>query len=254
MNDSRKKTIDDLMELIESGSVIDERGKLPTERVLSDLLKVSRTLLREAIVSLEAMGLLEVRERQGIFLLGRGNRDLPPRIGLAFLWPMETLGQVMEIRQIIEGKAAYLASLRRTDDEVEKLKACLGELKMIFSGHGSDEAQQGAYWNTVLHNTIFQATHNTILSRIHENITELMEKSIVSMRMQILDSEQPERAAAILQQHEDLVNAIVMQDSHKALKAAESHLGYTFDILEEQSKLNPFSELLTRRLEINSES
>lgn len=254
MNESRKKIIDELMDLIQSGGISDERGKLPTERALCDLLKVSRTLLREAIISLEAIGILEVRERQGIFLLARENRNLPPRIGLAFLWPVETLGQVMEIRQIIEGRVAYLAALRRTEDDVERLKACMGELKKIFSGHGKDEAQQGAYWNTILHNAIFQATHNTILARIHENITDLMEKSIVSMRMQILDSNQPERTAAILEQHECLVNAIIEKDCVKAGNAAEAHLTYTFSILQEQSKLNPFSDLLTRRLEVYPDS
>lgn len=253
MNESRKKTIDDIMTLIQSGDIVNKRGKLPTERELCELLQVSRTLLREAVISLEAIGILEVRERQGIFLLSEERRDIPPKIGLAFLWPMETLGQVMEIREIIEGRVAYLAAVRRTEDDVQKLNRCLQMLEKIFEKHGSDEAQQGAYWNTILHNTIFQATHNAILARIHENITDLMEKSIVSMRIQILDSNQPTRTRAILDQHRSLVQAIIEKNSKKALEAAESHLAYTFSILEEQSKLHPFSDLLIRRLEMESD-
>lgn len=247
MNENRKKVIESLTELIRSGDIVNGRGKLPTERDLCDLLGVGRTLLREAIISLEATGVLEIRERQGIFISEKDKIELPPKIGLAFLWPMETLGQVMEIREIIEGKVAYLAALRRTETDVEKLGSCLQMLRGIFSDHRSDEAEQGAYWNTILHNTIFRATHNSILARIHENITDLMEKSIVSMRMQILDSNEPERTSVILEQHEYLVQAILDKDPVKAMEAAECHLSYTFSILEEQSKVHPFSDLLTRR-------
>jgi len=254
MNENRKKIIDELMTLIESETIIDSRGKLLTERALCDLLKISRTLLREAIISLEAIGILEVRERQGIFLVGQENRELPAKIGLATLWPIETLGQVMEIRQLIEGRAALLAALRRTDEDIQKLKGCLDQLEKVFAEHNIDEAAQGAYWNTVLHNTIFQATHNMILARIYENLTELLEKSIISMRIQLLDSNEPERTAAILQQHRDLVKAIIEQDTSNAVKAAESHLAYTFRILEEQSKLHPFSDLVTKWHEIYPET
>jgi len=252
MNENRRKVIERMTKLIRTGDIVDGRGKLPTERELCDLLGVGRTLLREAIISLEATGVLEIRERQGIFIAEKDKMELPPKIGLAFLWPMETLGQVMEIREIIEGKVAYLAALRRTDEDIEKLESCLRMLRGIFSEHRRDEAEQGAYWNTILHNTIFRATHNSILARIHENITDLMEKSIVSMRMQILDSNEPGRTELILGQHERLVRAILEKDPFEAIEAAESHLAYTFSILEEQSKVHPFSDLLTRRFDVKN--
>ena len=74
MNQQRQALIKDLYESIENRSII--RGQqLLTERELCDIFHVKRSLLREALVALEALGVIDIRERQGMF---RSRAGRPP--------------------------------------------------------------------------------------------------------------------------------------------------------------------------------
>ncbi len=65
MNETRKDLIRRLTDLVSQGNVV-TGGKLPPERELAALLGTTRPLLREGLIALEALGLLEIRDRQGI--------------------------------------------------------------------------------------------------------------------------------------------------------------------------------------------
>lgn len=73
-------------------------GKLPPEREPAELLATTRPLLREALISPEALGYLDIRNRQGIHLAGDVSSEALGASGQARAWPMEILSQVMEGR------------------------------------------------------------------------------------------------------------------------------------------------------------
>jgi len=104
MNKKRQELIKKISDLISDGEIISE-GKLPTERELAAMLGTSRPLLREALIALEALGLIDIRDRQGIFLAEDDSGDLRKPLGQVHIWPMEILSQVMEIRQLLDPSA-----------------------------------------------------------------------------------------------------------------------------------------------------
>ncbi|HPK07677.1 MAG TPA: FCD domain-containing protein, partial [Aminivibrio sp.] len=207
MNETRKDLIRRLTDLVSQGNVV-TGGKLPPERELAALLGTTRPLLREGLIALEALGLLDIRDRQGIFLAEGNPEEIKRVLGQAQIWPMEVLSQVMEIRQLLDPGAAALAALRRKDRDLEKMDECISMLEKIHTEQDPHEAPLGAYWNTVLHATIFRATGNTLLSRLYESLLEMSEKGISAMRMEVLDSAAPDRTEKILDQHRTLVAAI----------------------------------------------
>lgn len=248
MNNTRKDLIKRLTDLISQGDVV-SGGKLPTERVLASMLGTSRPLLREALIALEALGLLDIRDRQGIFL-AEGNPDEVCRVlGQAQVWPMELLSQVMEIRQLLDPGATALAALRRRDRDLGKMDECISMLEKIHTEQNPNEAPLGAYWNTVLHATIFKATGNTLLARMYESLLEMSEKGISAMRMEVLDSAVPERTGKILEQHRNLVTAIRDRDGERARKASKTHLKFTIDTLVELSRVTPLSNFFAQRMD-----
>ena len=248
MNESRKDLIRRLTDLVSQGNVVTE-GKLPTERELAALLGTTRPLLREGLIALEALGLLEIRDRQGIFLAEGNPEEIKRVLGQAQVWPMEVLSQVMEIRQLMDPGAAALAALRRKERDLEKMDECISMLEKIHEERDPHEGPLGAYWNTVLHATIFRATGNTLLSRLYESLLEMSEKGISAMRMEVLDSAAPDRTEKILEQHRALVKAIRDQDLLRAREASRLHLKFTIDTLVELSRVTPLSNFFAQRMD-----
>jgi GntR family transcriptional repressor for pyruvate dehydrogenase complex len=248
MNASRKELIQRLLDLISTGNIVKD-DKLPPERELTSLLDTTRPLLREALISLDALGILDIRDRQGIFLAGKEERENLRALGRVQVWPMELLSQVMEIRQILDPGATALAALRRQEEDLAKMDACISKLEGFHAGHDPDEASLGAYWNTMLHATIFKATGNSLLARLYESLLEMSEKGISAMRMGVLTSSEPEKTELIIAQHRELVESIRVQDMERARTASKIHLKHTIDTLVELGLVNPNSNFFTQSMD-----
>ena len=67
MNPKRREVLEILMNLIQSGEIVRD-GKLLPEREIAARLDMSLSVVREALIGLEALGALDVRERQGVFV------------------------------------------------------------------------------------------------------------------------------------------------------------------------------------------
>jgi GntR family transcriptional repressor for pyruvate dehydrogenase complex len=247
MNSTRKDLIQKLILRISKGNLAVD-GKLPSERELASLLDTSRPLLREALISLEALGYLEIRDRQGIFLTGENPNEWLQSLGHTHVWPMEILSQVMEIRQIMDPGATALAALRRKTKDLDKMNECISMLEKIHSGHDPNEASLGAYWNKVLHSTIFNATGNTLLARLYEGLLEMSEKGTSAMRKNVLNYGTPDTNQQVLEQHRNLVAAIRDKNADRAREASKAHLKYTIGSMVRMSRVTPVSNFFSRRM------
>ena len=248
VNATRKEVIDGIVNLVSAGNVVKD-GKLPPERELAALLGTTRPALREGLIALEALGILEIRDRQGIFLVRAPFDDACRNFASAQMWPLDVLSQVMEIRQVLDPPAAALAALRHSPRDLSRLEECLGVLETLRRDRDPNEASLGAYWNRILHGTIFSATGNSLLSRMYESLLEMTETGIAAMRIDILDSAEPERSERILEQHRRLVEAIRSRNPRAAGQASREHLQYTVKTLIGLSRVSPLSDLFTGRLE-----
>lgn len=95
---------------------------IPTELELSDRLGVSRTVIREALLRLRMMGLIESKKKKGAVitspdLFGIMSKSLNPHI-----LDQDTLKQMFEIRLVLEIGMADLLFHRITKEDIEELK------------------------------------------------------------------------------------------------------------------------------------
>ncbi|MDP2791722.1 MAG: FCD domain-containing protein [Rectinemataceae bacterium] len=208
-------------------------GKLPPERELALQLGISRNLLREVVITLEAMGYISVRERQGAFIVKPSSDDFTASLKLASFWPDDMLINVMEMRLIIEPPIAGLAALRRSDYELARMKECVAKLVAVHDSpsHG---ASSGGQWDSMLHMLVVQAARNPLLDRLYEGLSSTMDKYIVLSRIKLLAlSDWPQK---IIAEHSALVAAIEVQDETAAREAQSRHLGGALAMLKEISK------------------
>jgi len=97
--------------------------RLPPERELASTLSVSRTTVREAVLALELMGLVEIRVGSGVFVLGENLRQ---HANIATPAADETSpSEILESRRLIEAQTAYLAASRATDIELQQIHRCI---------------------------------------------------------------------------------------------------------------------------------
>jgi GntR family transcriptional repressor for pyruvate dehydrogenase complex len=198
-------------------------GQLPAERELAASLGVGRNLLRESIITLEAMGLLEIRERQGTFIIVPDTGDLMASLRTLSMWPDEVLGHLMEMRLIIEVPAAGLAAERRTADELARMRECLYRLERTRQTTQQDGLEdEAAAWDTQLHGLVLKAAHNPILDRVHEGLSAAMARHVTISRKILLSL--ADWPAKVLAEHQALVGAITAGDSLAARAAMHRHL------------------------------
>lgn len=208
-------------------------GKLPPERELAIKMNISRNLLREVIITLEAMGYITVRERQGAFIVKPNPDDFTASLKLASFWPDDMLINVMEMRLIIEPPIAGLAALRRSGEELAKMKECVAKLVAMHESpsHG---ASSGGQWDSMLHMLIVQAARNPLLARLYEGMSSTMDQYIVLSRVKLLAL--PQWPQKIIEEHSALVAAIEAKDEAAAIEAQSRHLGSALAMLKEISK------------------
>lgn len=96
--------------------------KLPSESSLAKELSVSRSVVREAFRSLAAMRLINLSagKRATVAHLDHGAMELMIQHGV--LTEQISVQQVYDVRRTIETRTVTLASLRRTDEEAEKIR------------------------------------------------------------------------------------------------------------------------------------
>lgn len=245
MNKNRKEVIEKLLKEIYLGNIV-SHGKLPPERLIAQSLGENRTIVREALIALEAMGVIDIRERQGIYLSSREENAIKTTLNKIRDWPADVLSRVMEVRQILEPAAAALSATRRNDEDVQKLRDCLTNMREVANDDSEEAHRAGAYWNTIYHTIIVSSTDNTYLARIYEGMMGMLEQSMYYMRSGTLSTDEGGRNVAI-RDHSDLYEAIRKGDADEAEKIAEIHLHHTIKAMVALGQIVPSSDIYSHR-------
>lgn len=85
-------------------------GKLPSERELAERLQVGRSSVREALRSLELLGLIETRRGEGTFLTDYRKHQLVEVLSTFIMQEPKALEDVHETRQLHEKEAIRLVT------------------------------------------------------------------------------------------------------------------------------------------------
>jgi DNA-binding FadR family transcriptional regulator len=192
--------------------------KLPTEAAIMAESGVSRTVVREAISRLQAAGLVETRHGIGTFVIGPGD-------GTAFRITPEQLATlrdviaVLELRIGIETEAAGLAAQRRTDDNLQRMRAALAAF-----GAAIEAGQSAVAADFQFHHEIAKATQNVHFGDL---LGTLGMQIIPRARLEPAEALSPERLAYLRRvhgEHESICDAIAAGDAEAARAAMRTHL------------------------------
>lgn len=194
-------------------------AKLPTESALMAEQQVSRTVVREAISRLQAAGLVETRHGIGTFVKESSSAGAVKIAAASIFTMLDTLA-VLELRISLETEAAALAATRRSDDDVQALRASLAD----FAGHVGQADGSAVSADLAFHLRIASATGNKYFQDI---LGQLGKRLIPRTRVDTAHIEQDDHGAYLQRvnhEHEDICAAIERCDPEAARAAMRTHL------------------------------
>ena len=217
----KKACINKLQEFILSGKfAIGER--LPSERDLAVMLGVSRPVLHESIVALNAQGLVHIEARKGVFVC-----DYQRESSMALLNTLleyeegdfnpELFRSLIEGRLLIERETAHLAAIHCDQKQAQHLQQILET--------GRDAAKQSAQTlcdhDFQFHLEIALASGNQMYPMILNSLKGVHKNLAGKFYQQVYGKEDAQK---VLDFHEKLVNAITAKNAKKASEIMETLL------------------------------
>jgi len=203
-------------------TLIRERGflpgdKLPSERDLAALFGMSRGAIREGLIRLDTLRIIDSRPKSGFYLQPYGaDRSIEAMVLFSetnIPLTAAEVAQSVELRSVLEGEAMRLACARRTEVDLNRLKALLAA-----SAAAIERGETLAALDAEFHKAIVAATKNDVLLRFI-NVFYLMSRK--RREIYFHDIPQSRRSHA---QHLQLFRAIEARDAELGLQVLRRHL------------------------------
>ena len=204
-------TVDLLGEAIVTGRYV-VGNTLPPEPMLCEELGVSRTVIREAVKSLIAKGLLVTGPKVGTRVLNEEQWNWfdpdvvawQSRAGLS----REVLRDLQELRRVVEPAAVRLAAERATAQDIAEIEAAYAGMKRSIE-EGGDYVSSDLRF----HQGLLRASHNRMVAQMGKALGALLRTSFE------ISTTRPDGPALSLPLHRAVLDAIAAHSAPKAERA-----------------------------------
>jgi len=186
-------------------------GTRMMEVEMAEEMGVSRTPIREAIRKLEKEGLVTIEPRKGAYASQISTQDMV---------------DILEVRQNMEGLAAYYAALRMSDEQKKKLSEISEAYNRAVIENNTPDMIK---YDTAFHHLIVEGSGNKMLVHMIEQLQELV------LRFRYLYYDDFKRAEKMPREHKVIYDAIVTGDTEKARRAADVHIDRLKKLVEEDN-------------------
>jgi GntR family transcriptional regulator, transcriptional repressor for pyruvate dehydrogenase complex len=187
--------------------------QLPNEKELSETFKVSRSTVREAILSLETLRLVERRQGDGTYVIATSEKALVQPLASALFGEKDDLIDIFSLRMVIEPEVAHIAAENAMAAEIEELEKILRvQEKDITQG------SLAVHTDATFHHLLAHMAKNRVIERLLLALVDLLNKT----RDEYLQSEERRRRA--VKGHQRILDAIKDRDGRAARRAMHKHL------------------------------
>ena len=196
------------------GEKLEKGTRLPSEVELCRLFEVSRPIVREALVRLQADGLVHSRQGSGSYVTHRPSSEfmkLAPPGGVADVL------RCYELRICFESEAAGLAAERRSKAELNRIGQTLGELERIL---GTSEL--GIAADVAFHKSFVAACGNNLFVAVFSSLKPIIESGLqIGRGLSLLDDQA--RLERVYGEHARIYDAIRGRVPDEARAAVRDH-------------------------------
>ncbi|MDS9469172.1 FCD domain-containing protein [Paracoccus sp. MBLB3053] len=207
-----------IQEMIRSGE-IPKNSKLPSQRILAQQLGVSRTSLREALLTLETLGLLRTLPARGTFVRETG----PGAAQAAMTWRYDaqfSLSEVFETRAMVETEMCRLAAAVVTPARLDEISDAA---RMFEGAWRSGDLVAHVDADLRFHSLIAETCSNSMLRMLYRSIHAVLTES----QRAPIPNTAVSRMEASISEHQAIVRALRSHNPSVAAEAMRRHIENT---------------------------
>ncbi|MGO2508843.1 MAG: GntR family transcriptional regulator [Vibrio hibernica] len=197
---------------------------LPPERVISEKMEVSRTVVREAMIMLEVEGYVEVRKGSGIRVV-----SAEPLVSLPKEQsPMESWGpfELLQARQLFESSIAEFAATQATKQDLVALMKIQDQAR-------SDDHLRDSHWDREFHVQLARCTQNSAIVHIAEQLCNHRENNPYWKKLH--EHIEEVKIKSWCDDHDAILKALMKGDAADAKHQAWHHIEQTKQMLFDAS-------------------
>ena len=222
--------------------VLHPGDQLPGERDLAQDMGISRTSLRTGLQTLVAEGLLISRQGAGFFVA----KDLGLSLADPLISLLETSSDAvqdyLEFRKMLEGESAAFVATHGTPQEKQMIADI--HAKMIEADKAG-ELGRTIELDREFHMAIVEVTGNVVSIQVSRSLNELLQQSVA--RSHSVAYGEIKGPANIVEQHQQILDAILARDPLKARLAQHDHLNHFANLLKSASDAQARDALVEQR-------
>lgn len=204
--------------LVQHLNELSEGERLPSERDLADSLGVSRTALRDRLMRLEAVGVLERRTGSGTYLIGLSSKRVSDALAIGMVVSNLEPISLIPVRVGLEREAARRAALRT--DHIN-----LAQMMMAIDQMGSDSDEKAfREADRRFHTALINASGLPGLVFFSEIMRDLLWATIHEVPLET-------RLSQLQELHLDIYEAVRAKDPGAAMTAVDAHFDWMEDML-----------------------
>jgi len=196
---------------------------LPPETELAEQLGVSRNSVREAVKSLETLGIVEAKTGAGLFVRNFSFDPLLENLAYGLMFDLQDLADILEVRFHIEHSMIDQAVAAVTDEQIAELRALLTHMAAALA-----QGESYADADRLFHRTLWTNVRNRSVGKIVDIFWMVFAQA---QRCSAIPAN-PDHAA-VYQWHVDIVDALAERNVEAARVAMVRHYGNIQTLLDE---------------------
>ena len=186
--------------------------KIPTERELSEKLELSRNSVREALRTMDNMGLIRCRQGSGNYISGEMQQIIEETLYMMYMLKQISDIDVSQLRRAIDIQAMILAVRNVNEDDIYEIKQLLDRLDVI-------EVDESAFVDRDIHLLISKYSKNKLIEIINDTLSTIMEKFIFKARRLVIGNE----SDVLTVFHRDMLMSLLERNEGKGVLVINKH-------------------------------
>lgn len=187
--------------------------RLPSAKQLTEMLKVSRTVVREALKSLESVGILRIRSGGGIYVEDASLKPLVDQVAFHWKSNKKKIRELLAVRKILELGAIELAIAHYDPALIKQMERAVDAMReRIAVGLVPIEE------DLAFHRGLFKATGNQTFIELSAVLNDFFNE------MNGIQTMEEEENVRSLEDHRQILDAICAKEVEKAKAIMTDHL------------------------------
>jgi len=187
--------------------------KLPSERELAEILQVSRSSIRDAIRSLELVGLVEPRQGAGTIVRERSAESSVNPFTDTLKRRQELVTELLDFRKMLEPPLAARAATHASAEDISEMEEILQRQE-----EKQDQGSVASAEDAEFHYSIALASGNSVVLKVIDTLMDLLRETRENS-LQVLGRSQKSLAG-----HRRILAAIKRHDAEAAKSAMRRHI------------------------------